>query len=263
MGRAPLCFCDDETVLGAPFYIMEKIDGVILRAGMPEAMHPPPETMAAIARAFVDVFAGLHGLDYRAAGLGALGRPEGYVRRQVEGWIDRYRAAKTDDVPDMDAVAAWLHTHMPPESGAALIHNDFKYDNLVLNPADWTRVAGVLDWEMATIGDPMMDLGAALAYWVQEDDPPALRALNLSPTLLPGNPTRAGLAETYCAVSGRRPEHLAFYYAFGLYRLAVIVQQIYARYRKGHTRDPRFAGLHHAVRACAGAAAGVIERGRI
>lgn len=259
----PLLYCEDEAVIGAPFYVMERVEGVILRAKMPEAMIPPPDRMAAVAGAFVDTLAELHAVDYAAAGLGELGRPEGYVRRQIEGWARRYRKARTDDVPALERAAAWLDEHQPPESGTALIHNDYKYDNLVLAPDDWSRVIAVLDWEMATIGDPLMDLGTTLGYWVDPDDPPAMQALRLSPTTLPGNPTRAEVAERYAAASGRDLGDVVFYYVYGLFKIAVIVQQIYARYRAGHTSDPRFAGLIHAVRACGDVAERAIGKGRL
>jgi aminoglycoside phosphotransferase (APT) family kinase protein len=259
----PLLYCDDREVLGAPFYVMERVEGVILRPRMPAAMRPPPERMAAIADAFVDTLAELHAVDYEAAGLADLGRPEGYVRRQVEGWAGRYEAARTDDVPEMTRLAAWLDAQAPPESGAALIHNDFKYDNLVLDPDDGTRVIAVLDWEMATLGDPLMDLGTSLGYWVDPQDPPELQALALSPTTLPGNPTRVELVERYAAASGRQVGDPVFYYVFGLFKIAVIVQQIYARYRRGDTRDPRFARLIEGVRACSRVALAAATEGRL
>ncbi len=260
---APLVFCEDTGILGAPFYVMERVEGVILRPRMPAAMHPPPARMAAIAGAFVDTLAELHAVDFAAAGLGELGRPEGYVRRQVDGWAARYDKARTDDVPEMTRVADWLDAQAPPESGAALIHNDFKYDNLVLDPGEQARVIAVLDWEMATIGDPLMDLGTSLGYWVDPDDPPELRQLALSPTLLPGNPTRRELVERYAAASGREVGDPVFYYVYGLFKIAVIVQQIYARYRAGHTTDPRFARLIDGVRACARQALAAADSGRI
>ena len=246
----PLHYCQDNAVLGAPFYVMTRLDGVILRPRMPEAMTPAPDLMAGIASAFVDNLVELHAINYREAGLGDLGRPEGYVRRQVEGWTGRYYKSRTDEVEEIDAVAAWLAENAPPESGAALIHNDYKYDNLVLDPQNWRRITGVLDWEMATIGDPLMDLGTTLGYWVGASDPPEIQALRLSPTNLPGNPTRAELVEKYLRKSHRDPADMLFYFSYGLFKLAVIVQQIYFRYKSGHTQDPRFAGLNAAVRAC-------------
>jgi aminoglycoside phosphotransferase (APT) family kinase protein len=226
---------------------------------MPAAMRPAAPLMRRIAASFVANLAELHRVDYAAAGLGDLGHPEGYVRRQIEGWTGRYRNARTDDVPEMEAAAAWLLAEMPAESGAALIHNDYKYDNLVLDPADWARIAGVLDWEMATIGDPLLDLGTSLGYWVEPDDPDELQALQLSPTALPGNPTRAELISLYEKASGRRVTRPTFYYVYGLFKVAVIVQQIYARYRRGDSQDPRFSGLIDAVRACGRTAVRAIE----
>jgi aminoglycoside phosphotransferase (APT) family kinase protein len=257
-----LLYCDDETVLGAPFYVMTHLAGVILRPQMPAAMRPDASLMRRIAASFVDNLAELHQVDYAAAGLGDLGHPEGYVRRQIEGWTGRYRDARTDDVPEMEQAAAWLRTEMPAESGAALIHNDYKYDNLVLDPVDWARIVGVLDWEMATIGDPLLDLGTSLGYWIQPDDPDELQALQLSPTALPGNPTRAELISLYEERSGRRATHPTFYYVYGLFKVAVIVQQIYARYRRGDSQDPRFAGLIEAVRACGRTAVRAIQAWR-
>jgi aminoglycoside phosphotransferase (APT) family kinase protein len=259
----PLLFCDDPEVIGAQFYVMERVPGIILRPKMPAALHPRPERMAVIATGFVETFAELHAIDYEAAGLRELGRPDGYVRRQVDGWIGRYENARTDDVPEMTTVAAWLDAWAPAESGASLIHNDFKYDNLVLDPEDGARVIAVLDWEMATLGDPLMDLGTSLGYWVEPQDPPGLRQLSLGPTLLPGNPTRTELVERYAAASGREIGDPLFYYVYGLFKIAVIVQQIYARYHRGYTQDLRFAQFNEGVRACALVASRAVELRRI
>jgi aminoglycoside phosphotransferase (APT) family kinase protein len=258
-----LAYCEDPGVLGAPFYVMEKVTGVILRPNMPEAMRPSPEKMHSIAYALVDSLAALHAVDIRAAGLAEFGRPEGYVQRQVEGWIKRYQAAKTADVPDMERAAHWLVGHRRESSGVSLIHNDFKYDNLVLNHADWTDVVAVLDWEMATIGDPLMDVGTTLGYWVHPGDLPPMRMMALSPTVLPGNPSRAEVLERYAAATGRHPGNGVFYYVYGLYKIAVIVQQIYARYQRGLTRDERFASLGFVVQSCAASAVLAIDKGRI
>ncbi|MEP0547924.1 MAG: phosphotransferase family protein [Rhodothermales bacterium] len=258
----PLAF-DGGDVLGAPCYLMERVRGVILRGQMPPAMQPDPATMAGIADAFVDTFADLHSLDLDAAGLADFGQPEGYVQRQVDGWTRRYQRAKTDDVSEIDRVAAWLDANLPPESGVTLIHNDYKCDNLVLDAGDCTRVRAVLDWEMATVGDPLMDLGSTLGYWVEPDDSHVLQMLALSPTTLPGNPTREALVARYERATGRTVEQPVFYYVYGLFKLAVIVQQIYKRYVLGHTADERFAGLIHAVRVCGQTAERAIERGRI
>lgn len=260
---APKLYCDDAAVIGAPFYLMDRIDGVILRADMPAAMRPAPELMANIAEQFIHTLAEVHTFDYNAAGLADLGQPDGYVERQVNGWIKRYNRAKTDDVQAMDKVGTWLQSNCPKSRRTALIHNDFKYDNVVLDPTNWTQIIGILDWEMATLGDPMMDLGTTLGYWVSPGDPPAMQALKLSPTTLPGNPSRSTLAHWYAAATGASLENLVFYYAFGLFKIAGIVQQIYNRYKQGHTDDPRFAGLIHAVRACSEMALQAIHTNQI
>ncbi len=259
----PVIYCEDESILGAPFYIMKRIDGIILRSDQPEAMHPAPDLMRQIANHFIDTLVELHELDFSKAGLATLGKPDGYIERQVTGWNKRYLRAKTDDLPQMESVGTWLINNQPAEGKAALIHNDFKYDNLILDPEDWSNIIGILDWEMATLGDPLMDLGTTLGYWVEADDPPAMKALRLSPTTLPGNPSRAELAEQYCKKSGLSTDNLVFYHVYGLFKIAVIVQQIYYRYKQGHTKDERFAGLIHAVKACSETASQAIHRRRI
>lgn len=259
----PLLYCQDESVIGAPFYVMSRLSGVILRPQMPAAMTPTPDLMARIAESFVDNLLTLHSVDLQATGLTDLGRPEGYIGRQIDGWGRRYRAAQTDDVPDMERAAAWLAEEQPAESGATLIHNDYKYDNLVLDPDNWASITGVLDWEMATVGDPLMDLGTSLGYWVEAGDPAEIQALRLSPTNVPGNPSREEVLQRYAMRSGREIVDPVFYYVYGLFKLAVIVQQIYARYRRGDTQDPRFANLIEAVRACGRMAVQAIDKGRI
>ena len=255
-----LAFEPTGDVLGAPFYVMEHVPGVILRATKETC--PDAAAMAGVAEAFVDTFARLHAVDVEAVGLGELGNPEGYVARQVSGWERRYADAATDVVPSVERAFGWMQDHRPPESGASLIHNDYKYDNLVLSPGD-LRLRAVLDWELATVGDPLMDLGSSLGYWVEAGDPPALRAAALSPTWWPGNPTRAGLVEAYERRTGRRVEHSVFYAVYGFARLAVIAQQIYRRWSLGQTADPRFGGLVHVVRACGEAAGRAIDTGRV
>ena len=253
----PVAYCEDASVLGAPFYLMERVRGLILRRDPPPDLPLDRDVARGLGLAFVDALVELHAVDFAAAGLGAVGNPEGYVERQVGGWSKRYQDARTDDVADMESVAAWLDAHRPASPAPALIHNDFKYDNLVLDPQDPTRILGVLDWEMSTIGDPLMDLGTALCYWVQADDAPELQAVRFGPTVLPGTPTRRELAERYAEKSGRPIDHLRFYYAFGLFKTAVVAQQIYFRFRQGLTADPRFAAFIHGVRALAAQAARV------
>ncbi|MGB3544085.1 phosphotransferase family protein, partial [Rubrivirga sp.] len=187
--------------------------------------------------------------------------PEGYVRRQVEGWTRRYTHAATDDT-GLEDVLAWLDQNQPSESGTALIHNDYKYDNVVLGP-EHRIVRAVLDWELATVGDPLMDLGSTLGYWVEPGDPAPLRAVALSPTWWPGNPTREGVVEAYQERTGLEVGAPVFYTAYGFVKLAVIAQQIYKRWTLGHAKDPRFSGLIEVVRACTGLAASAIEADRI
>ncbi|MFL5341662.1 MAG: phosphotransferase family protein [Gemmataceae bacterium] len=259
----PFLYCGDESVIGAPFYVMERRHGVILRKNLPRGLVIDPPTARGLGLALVDNLVRLHALDYQAAGLGDLGKPDGYAARQVQGWIRRYTDARTDDVPTLDAVAGWLAANLPADSGAALIHNDYKYDNLLLEPADLTRIVALLDWEMTTIGDPLMDLGTTLGYWVEAGDPPALKRVATGPTDVPGSPTRRELVERYQETSGRPVGNALFYYCYGLYKIAGIVQQIYARYRRGHTHDPRFARLHEFVAALARQAETALDAGRI
>jgi aminoglycoside phosphotransferase (APT) family kinase protein len=258
----PLHYCSEPGIIGAPFYIMERVRGVILRQGAPRGIELTPSLMRRLSEAAVDHLADLHALDTAATGLADLGKPSGYTQRQVSGWAERYRRAATDAVPAMDEAADWLEANLPPEpTRAAFIHNDYKYDNLVLEPADLTRITAVLDWEMATVGDPLMDLGTTLGYWAEAGDHPALKPFNL--TWWPGNLTRQEVVQRYATRSGLDVSNTVFYYVFGCFKIGVIVQQIYARYRQGHTQDPRFAGLIHVVQACADNAQRAIALDRI
>ncbi|MFQ5652431.1 MAG: phosphotransferase family protein [bacterium] len=257
----PFLYCKDESVIGAPFYVMERVQGIVLRTEPPAGITLSPEIMLGLSKSFVDTFVQLHQLDFEAAGLADLGQPAGYVVRQVSGWRKRYENARTDEIAELNQVVEWLSKNMPPESGAALIHNDFKYDNLVLDQSDLTRVVAVLDWEMATLGDPLMDLGTSLGYWSEPGDPEALAMFGL--TRLPGNLDRQQIVDRYVEKSGRDIRNAVFYYVFGLFKIAVIVQQIYARFKGGHTHDERFAHLIQVVRACARMASLALDKGRI
>jgi len=260
----PLLFCEDEEILGAPFYVMERVTGIILRAQAPRGLELSSELMRGLSEAFVENLAEIHEVDYEAAGLGDLGSPQGYVKRQVEGWTRRYFNARTDDVPSIEKLAEWLVQHLPADSEkASLIHNDYKYDNLVLSPQDPTRVVAVLDWEMATIGDPLMDFGTSLGYWVETTDPEEWQRYGFGLTSLPGSFTRRELLDHYERRTSRNIDDPVFYFAYGLLKIAVIVQQIYFRYQKGLTRDPRFAQLGELVKACGSLAQRAIERRRI
>ena len=258
----PLHFCEDESVIGAPFYLMERVRGIILRGTRPK-VQLPPDRMRACCESLVDNLVDIHAVDVEAAGLGQLGRPEGYVERQVTGWTRRYGNARTDDLPEMESVAGWLAQNMPPVAGSSLIHNDYKYDNVVLDAADPTRIVGVLDWEMATVGDPLMDLGTSLGYWIEAGDADRLGMLPFGPTMIEGNLGRLEVAERYAQRSGRNLDHLLFYYVYAVFKIAVIIQQIYARFVRGHTQDPRFAMFGVGVKLLGETAARAIEVQRI
>jgi aminoglycoside phosphotransferase (APT) family kinase protein len=257
----PLLACDDPALIGAPFYVMERVTGVILRNRPPAQLDLTPELMRRLGLALIDTFVELHAIDYLAAGLADLGKPSGYVARQVTGWTTRYANARTDAIPEIEQAAVWLVAHLPPASDATLIHNDYKYDNVVLDPHDLSRIIAVLDWEMATLGDPLTDLGTTLAYWMEPGDPAPLRQFGL--TSLPGNLDRRQWVAQYAERSRRDVSNILFYFVYGLFKNAVIVQQIYARYRQGATQDQRFAGLIDMVRAYGQMAARAIERDRI
>ncbi|MDY0161837.1 phosphotransferase family protein [Desulfobotulus sp.] len=244
----PLCFCEDPAIMGCDFYVMERIPGIILRKELPQGLSLSPEQARRLCENLVTVHADLHSLDIQAAGLENFGKPEGYVRRQVEGWSKRFRDARTPDVPDFETIMEWLARKQPEDTKKpGIIHNDFKFDNVVLDPRDPTRIIGVLDWEMATIGDPLMDLGASMAYWINETDSENLKLTRLMPTTLPGMMSREEVVAKYAEKTGRNVKGFDFYYAFGLFRLAVIAQQIYYRFYHGQTQDPRFGFLVYAV----------------
>jgi len=257
----PLLFCDDESIIGSPFYLMERIEGIIVRRDFPSELKLSREDVRALFERVVDVHVELHSVDWRAVGLEDFGNPEGYVKRQVTGWSDRYRKARTPDVPDCENIMTWLEENRLPDSGpGCIVHNDFRLDNVVLDPTDPQRIIGVLDWEMATLGDPLMDLGASLAYWVEQADPPGFQAMRMMPTNADGAPTRAEVVARYATKSGLEVDDFSFYYCYGLFRLAGIVQQIYYRSYHGQTEDPRFRNLNlwvGGLAAAAGAVAGV------
>ena len=257
----PVVYCEDESVLGAPFYCMERRRGVVLRRKLPEGLDLDPATVARLNRAFIDNLVMFHKIDYVAAGLGDLGKPLGYVGRQVEGWNKRYVACRTQDVKSMEFLMGWFPAHMPPQNASSLVHNDYKFDNIMLDPEDLTKIVAVLDWEMCTLGDPMMDFGTVLAYWVEAGDPPALQTHAFGPTQLPGSMTRRELVDYYGQTSGFDVSNVLFYYAFGLFKVAVIIQQIYYRYVQGFTKDERFARFDKQVAALSDEACRAIQEG--
>jgi aminoglycoside phosphotransferase (APT) family kinase protein len=264
-GPAPhvLLFCDDLSVLGAPFYLMETIHGIILRREIPTGLDFSPEVARRVCESFLDNLALLHSLDYNAAGLADLGKPQGYLERQVRGWTERYYGSKTHDIPEVETISAWIQQHMPSSSGSALIHNDYKYDNVVLDPSDLTKIIGVLDWEMCTIGDPLTDLGSALAYWVDASDPQEILETRWGPTTASGSLTRYELAQRYAQKTGRDLSEMAFYLVFARFKIAVIVQQIYYRYYQGLTHDERFATMPQRIKLLLHAAQRTAETGEI
>jgi aminoglycoside phosphotransferase (APT) family kinase protein len=259
----PLVYCEDESVLGAPFYCMERRHGVVLRRTLPPGLKLDAATLNKLNRAFIDNLVAFHHIDYAAAGLADLGKPEGYVSRQVGGWIKRYEASKTSDVTDMDFLQTWFPANMPPEVAGTLVHNDYKFDNIMLDPQDLTKIVAVLDWEMCTLGDPLMDLGTVLAYWVEPKDAPTLQMHAFGPTAMPGSMTRRELADYYGQQSGYDTSNVLFYYAFGLYKTAVIVQQIYYRYVQGFTKDERFAHFDKTVAALSKEAVRAVSEGTL
>jgi aminoglycoside phosphotransferase (APT) family kinase protein len=258
----PIALCRDEAVMGCTFYLMERREGVILRKDVPAGVTVDEHVARRICERLVEALVELHAVDFAAAGLGGLGKPEGYTRRQVEGWTERYHKSRTDDLPVVLEVAAWLAEHQPADGGAALIHNDWKFDNLIFDPS-LSRIVGVLDWEMSTVGDPLMDLGTSIGYWIQTDDAPPLHMLRFGLTHLPGMFTREQIVRRYVRLSGRSVDHGVFYYAYGLFKLAVVAQQIYFRYATGLTKDPRFATFIHGVQALCDQARRTIDAGRL
>jgi aminoglycoside phosphotransferase (APT) family kinase protein len=237
-----IALCDDQAVMGSEFYVMERVVGDIFRRDVPEGV--TPADVSVMADSLINGLVQLHAVD--ASILAELNKGPGYVQRQVEGWSKRYRNALTDDVPNGEKVMAWLEANRPDDVASCVIHGDWRIDNVVFD-LKHARIVGVLDWELATVGDPLMDLGSALAYWVDRDDDPAFAALRRQPSHLPGMPTRDEFVAKYLEKSGVRCADFTFYEVFGLFRLAVIIQQIWARYRAGQTTNPAFAGFGDAV----------------
>lgn len=235
-----VALCEDESVLGAEFYVMERIQGTILRSSIPPGLGLSETDLGELCRSLIDTLASLHSVDPSAPALAELGRGDGYVARQVAGWSERYRAAKTWNTRSFERVMRWLDANRPGDAGMCVIHNDFRLDNVVLAPDDPRRIVGVLDWEMATLGDPLMDLGGAMAYWVEAGDSRMMQWLRRQPTHAPGMMTRAEVVAYYSERTGRVIDNWIFYEVFGLFRLAVIIQQIYRRYHLGQTTNPVF-----------------------
>ena len=232
--------CTDHSVLGSDFYVMDRVPGTILRTNPPTQLDLSEADTRTLCLRIVDLLVELHGIDPESAGLSELGRGSGYVARQVAGWTSRYAKARTDNVPDFARVTEWLAARQPQDVAQTVIHGDFRLDNIVLDENDPLNPVAVLDWELATIGDPLMDLGSSLAYWVQADDDDMLLLTKRQPSDLPGMLTRQEIVEYYSERTGLPVDGWGFYEVFGLFRLAVIAQQIYYRYHHGHTTNPAF-----------------------
>ena len=243
-----ISICEDDSILGCQFYVMEKLTGVIPRQNMPKELQLSEAGTRDMCLSVVDKFIELHQVKVEGTDLEKLGKGIGYVERQIIGWSDRYNKSMTDDATDFAKVMDWLKTNMPKDVGQVLIHNDFRLDNVVLDVDDTSHVIGVLDWEMATIGDPLMDLGNSLAYWIEADDEPQFQMMRRQPTHLKGMLTRNEVIEYYLEKTGYQVESFVFYEVYGLFRLAVIMQQIYYRFFHGQTKDKRFSGFVHASR---------------
>lgn len=256
-----MLFCEDASVIGAPFFIMERRRGILIRMRepLPPELGSDPATFRRVSEGFIDTLADLHAVDYESVGLGDLGKPAGFVERQIKGWMARWEKAKTREVPLMNKLGAWFLEKMPESQAPTIIHNDFYLHNIMLGSDDPGQVVGVFDWEMSTIGDPMIDLGVSLGYWRDRADPDELLALNQGEahTVRPGFMTRDELAERYARRTGRDVGRLPFYRAWAHWKNATVVEQIYARYARGQTSDPRFAVMGNQAPALAHAAAAV------
>jgi aminoglycoside phosphotransferase (APT) family kinase protein len=252
--------CEDKDVIGAVFYIMERRRGTILRDRIPEQVRRVPDHARLISEALIDCMVKMHSIDVHSSGLIALGKPDGFLQRQVSGWTERWQRAKTEHVPEMEAIAQWLGQELPGSSPATLVHNDYKLDNLMLSTDKPFRIEAVLDWEMATVGDPLVDVGLTLCYWSWAAAPqlgtygmPAL-------TARPGWYTREQFLSRYAERTGRDLTHILFYEVLGIFKLAVILQQIYFRFHRGQTSDARFGDFNQKVKALARLAATLVER---
>jgi aminoglycoside phosphotransferase (APT) family kinase protein len=254
----PYLLCEDSSIIGVPFYLMERRRGFVIRREMPPEIEDSLDLRLRISQSLVDTLARLHQVDIYSTGLASLGKPVGFVTRQVRGWADRWQRAKTSEVAEIDRIIGWLNERIPPEpdesSPATLVHNDFKLDNVMLDLADPARIVAVLDWEMCTVGDPLVDLGILLCYWPEKNDVEARRDSISSVTTEPGWMTRAEIIRRYAQKTGRDVSGIKFYEVFAIFKIAVVIQQIYFRYVRGQTRDERFAGFGARVEGLARAA---------
>ena len=244
----PYFFTDDESIIGAPFYVMERREGVNVDDSFPEGVEPNEELCRGMSRMVADTLVELHAVDWREAGLEELGKPEGFLERQVKGWLGRYDEAKTEEIEEVEPLTEWISRDVPESPPATIIHNDYKLNNLILNPDDLTDVRAVVDWEMATIGDPLFDLAVSLSYWVEDGDSQELKGVLPTVTDMPGFFTRKEFVDYYAEKSGRDLSDMHWYMVFAYFKLAVILQQIYARWHNGQTQDERFANFNERVK---------------
>lgn len=245
-----IALCTDDSVIGFDFYVMDRIEGIIPRANLPKDLTLTEQQVSELCQNVVDALINLHNVDYmQNPDLVALGKGEGYCQRQVMGWDKRYEQARTPDVPDFADVRDWLKANIPSDAKTSVIHNDWRFDNVILNPSNPTEIIGVLDWEMATLGDPLMDLGCALAYWIQADDNAVMKATRRQPTNLAGMMTRDEVVKYYLEKTGLKVTNWTFYEVFGIFRLAGIAQQIYYRYYHKQTDNPAFKDFGMIVNA--------------
>ncbi len=259
----PLIYRADEAVIGSEFYLMERRNGLIIRGKSPDVLVDSPELQKKVVESFIGNLVELHSLDYKKIGLETLGKPEGYAERQVTGWTKRYFNAQTETQPELEKAIEWLNENIPVSNGATLVHNDYKFDNVMLNPHDLTEIVAVLDWEMTTVGEPLMDLGTTLGYWMSRESGNELLNMPFNPRVLMENISRSQLVEIYEEKSGVKVSDILFYYVFGTFKLAVIAQQIYFRYAKGFTQDRRFATFNHFVNSLGKIALCAIEKDSI
>jgi len=252
--------CEDASVIGATFFLMERRRGIVLRRDLPRDLASDASLPRRISEAFIDCLAQLHLIDVARHGLDSLGRPEGFLERQVRGWTDRWERSRTEDLPGLDYLVRWLAEKLPASGTPALVHNDFKLDNMMLDAADPGRVEAVLDWEMTTVGDPLLDLGCTLCYWTEAGDPEFRGGALSGITTAAGWYTREELVRRYAQKTGRDVSYLGYYEVLGLFKLGVILQQIYFRYHRGQTHDERFRDFHLRVRGLMRAAVDLAER---
>ncbi len=256
----PYVLCEDAAVIGAPFYLMERRRGIVVRQHIPPEIGEDLALRHRISESLVDTLADLHAVDIQSTGLVNIGKPAGFVRRQVEGWAKRWERSKTTELAEMTEAAHWLIERLPPDTPVpTLVHNDYKLDNLMLDAANPARIVAILDWEMCTVGDPLIDLGLLLCYWPEASDDELFADSLRSVTTLPGWMTRAELVERYAARSGRDLSSIGYYHTFALFKLAVVIQQIFYRYHVGQTHDERFANFDQRVLALARMAHSMIQ----